>query len=116
MDDGSGHTNVADVPRWGGRRAVARLLVRGTEAVARWVTRKLGETASANLSEAQFREMVAHSTVLDRDERQLIDDVLAAGDRHVRELMVPRTEVVFLDAATSVTEAARVAATTRHSR
>jgi putative hemolysin len=80
------------------------------------VHRLLRQNEWAHLSEAELRQLVAHSTVLDRMERQLIDDVLAAGDRHVRELMVPRTEVVFLDAALSVAEAGRLAAATRHSR
>jgi putative hemolysin len=114
--------DAGPVARGGGpvmRRTVARLLVRGADAATRWVTRLLGESPSAgrsHLSEAELRELVAHSTVLDRDERQLIDDVLAAGDRHVRELMVPRTEVVFLDAGADVAQAARIAAGTRHSR
>jgi len=109
MDDGSGHTGVIGVKPDQWRRVVARTLVR-------WIARLLGESPSDHLSEAQLRDLVARSTVLDGDERQLIDDVLAAGDRQVRELMVPRTEVVFLDAATEVAEAARVAAATRHSR
>jgi putative hemolysin len=109
MDDGSGHTGVIGVRTDHWRRLVARTLVR-------WVARLLGESPSAHLSEAQLRDLVARSTVLDGDERQLIDDVLAAGDRQVRELLVPRTEVLFLDAAASVAEAAEVAAASRHSR
>src|SRR5262245_43112375 len=91
------------------RRGVARLPVRSPAAATRSVTRLLGQSPGAlraHLSEAELRALVARSTALDGDERQLIDDVLAAGDRHVRELMVPRTEVVFLDAAMSVTAAA----------
>jgi putative hemolysin len=83
---------------------------------ARTLARLLKDAPLSHLSEAELRDLVAHSTVLDRDERQLIDDVLAAGDRHVRELMVPRTEVVFLDAGATVTAAARLAAGSRHSR
>ena len=98
------------------RRSVARLLVRTVGSGVGWVHRLLRQNEWAHLSEAELRRLVAHSTVLDRMERQLIDDVLAAGDRHVRELMVPRTEVVFLDAALSVADAARLAAATRHSR
>ncbi len=98
------------------RRSVARLLVRTVGGAAGSVSRLLRPNDWAHLSEAELRKLVAHSTVLDRMERQLIDDVLAAGDRHVRELMVPRTEVVFLDAALDVAEAARLAAATRHSR
>src|SRR3954451_14140572 len=74
-------------------RVLARLLIRVTDTVMRWVNRKLGENTSAgreDLSQAELRDLVANSRVLDREERRLIDDVLAAGDRHVRELMVPR--------------------------
>jgi putative hemolysin len=109
MGDGPGHTGVIGVRTDHWRRMAARTLVR-------WVARLLGESPSAQLSEAQLRDLVARSTVLDGDERQLIDDVLAAGDRQVRELLVPRTEVVFLDAATSAAQAAQIAAATRHSR
>jgi magnesium and cobalt exporter, CNNM family len=98
------------------RRSLARLLVRSVSGALGWVNRLLRQNEWAHLSEAELRQLLARSTVLDRMERQLIDDVLAAGDRHVRELMVPRTEVVFLDAALSVAAAARLAAATRHSR
>src|SRR5690606_20713295 len=101
------------------RRRLARGLVRGADATTRWVSRLLGEHPSAgrdDISEAELRDLVARSAVLDRDERQLIDEVLAAGDRHVREVMVPRTEVVFLDATMPVSEAAAVARSTPHSR
>src|SRR5690606_16318113 len=101
------------------RRRLARGLVRGADATTRWVNRMLGEHPSAgreDITEAELRDLVARSAVLDRDEQKLIDEVLAAGDRHVREVMVPRTEVVFLDAAMPVTAAAAVARSTPHSR
>jgi putative hemolysin len=97
------------------RRTLARLLVRGADAATRWVARLLGENPR-DLTEAELRELVARSLVLDGDERRLIDDVIVAADRHVRELMVPRTEVVFLDATAGVADAVRVVATSRHSR
>jgi putative hemolysin len=101
------------------RRAIARFLVRGADTATRWVTRLLGESPTAGraqISEAELRDLVAHSDVLDGEERRLIDDVIAAGDRHVRELMVPRTEVVFLDAGATVAQAARLVREARHSR
>jgi putative hemolysin len=98
------------------RRTLARLLVRGADAATRWVARLLGENPRADLTEAELRDLVARSLVLDGDERRLIDDVIVAADRHVRELMVPRTEVVFLDAAAGVVEAVRIVGTARHSR
>jgi putative hemolysin len=101
------------------RRAVARILVRGADAVTRWVVRLLGENPSTgrlHISQAELRDLVAHSDVLDGEERRLIDEVIAAGSRHVRELMVPRTEVVFLDATATLDEAARLVRSARHSR
>jgi putative hemolysin len=101
------------------RRTAARMLVRTADTATRWVTHLLGESPTAGraqISEAELRDLVAHSDVLDREERRLIDDVIAAGDRHVRELMVPRTEVVFLDATATLMSAAQVVGQARHSR
>src|SRR5918996_3696043 len=116
QDDHGGHTRPK-TPRL--RRTLARVLVRGADAATRWVTRLLGESPNAgraNLTEAELRDLVAHSLVLDGDERRLIDEVIVAADRHVRELMVPRTEVVFLDAGAAVAAAVRIVGTARHSR
>ena len=93
--------------------------MRGSDTVTRWVVRLLGESPStgrAQISQAELRELVAHSNVLDGEERRLIDEVIAAGDRHVRELMVPRTEVVFLDADATLAQAALLVRASRHSR
>jgi len=101
------------------RRTTARLLVRGADTAARWVTRLLGQSSTAGraaISAAELRDLVAASTVLDGEGRRLIDEVLAAGARHVRELMVPRTEVVFLDASLPVETAAKTVRSSHHSR
>ncbi|HEX6498331.1 MAG TPA: hemolysin family protein [Micromonosporaceae bacterium] len=100
-------------------RALAGLVVRGADAASRTVTRVLGADAGAGrerISEAELRDLVAASTVLDSDERRIIDEVLAAGTRHVREVMVPRPDVVFLAAGLSLAEAARLVGDARHSR
>jgi putative hemolysin len=101
------------------RRTVARVLVRGVDATMRGVTRLLGASPTAgreHISEAELRDLVAANMVLDREERRLIDEVLAAGARHVREVMVPRTEVLFLDSTLSVHEAVTLVRDARHSR
>ncbi len=101
------------------RRALARVLVRGADATMRWVTRLLGATPTTGrerISEAELRDLIAANTVLRGEERRLIAEVLAAGARHVRELMVPRTDVVFLDAAMPVAAALRLVRGARHSR
>ncbi len=101
------------------RRTLARVLVRGGHAATRWVTHALGESATAGrepISEAELRDLVATNTSLDPEGRRLIDEVLAVGARHVRELMVPRTEVVFLDRGTTIADAVRVVRDSSHSR
>ena len=100
---GRDYQNSDDQPGGSRRllRAVARVLARGSDRVTRMVGERRG-AGREDLSGAELRDLVANSRILDRDERRLIDDVLAAGDRHVRELMVPRTEVVFLDAAMTI--------------
>ncbi|AXI77930.1 hemolysin family protein [Peterkaempfera bronchialis] len=50
------------------------------------------------ISSEELRGLVASSTELGVDERELIAEVFAAGERQLREVMVPRTEVTFLDA------------------
>jgi putative hemolysin len=95
------------------------LLVRGADAVTRAVTELLGASPTAGrelISESELRDLVAANTRLDPMERRLIDEVLAAGARLVREVMVPRTEVVFLDAGTTLDRAAAVGRLATHSR
>jgi putative hemolysin len=72
--------------------------------------------AREQVSEAELRRMVADNTSLSKDERKLIDEVFGAGDRQLREVLVPRTEVVFLDASTPILEAAAEIAQYPHSR
>ncbi len=83
------------------------------------VVRLLGGDPDATreqISEEELRGLVATHTSLGRDERQLIDEVFMAGDRKLREVLVPRTEVEFLDAATTVAQALKVVAAGPHSR
>jgi putative hemolysin len=56
-----------------------------------------------------------HET-LGEDERQILNDVFEAGDRQIREVMVPRTEVDFLDASMPVYRAVKQALDRPHSR
>lgn len=68
------------------------------------------------VSSEELRLMVAGNETLNRDERQLIDEIFDAGDRQLREVLVPRTEVTFLDADLPIRQAARIAASEPHSR
>jgi putative hemolysin len=68
------------------------------------------------ISDEELRELVSAHETLGEDERQILNDVFEAGDRQIREVMVPRTEVDFLDAATPVYKAVRQALDRPHSR
>jgi putative hemolysin len=68
------------------------------------------------ITDAEIRQLVSGSETLGVEERQIVEDVFAAGDRQIREVMVPRTEVDFIDAATPAYRAARFALERPHSR
>jgi putative hemolysin len=68
------------------------------------------------ISEDELRGLVAAHESLSSDERRLIDEVFAAGERSVSEVMLSRTEVVFLEASMTVSRAAKLAGDTPHSR
>ena len=83
------------------------------------IVRLLGGDPDASremISEEELRDIVAGHETLGREERQLIEDVFEAGDRQLHEVMVPRTEVDFLDAATPVYKAVKLSSTNPHSR
>ena len=68
------------------------------------------------ISGEELRGMVAAHEDLTTAERELIDDVFEAGDREIREIMIPRTEVAFLDAELPAFKAAKIVADKPHSR
>ncbi|SEG99542.1 putative hemolysin [Nonomuraea solani] len=83
------------------------------------VVKLLGGNPKADREEVtteELRDMVVGHTDLTADERKLIAEVFAAGKRQLREVMLPRTEVEFMEADTPLNEAARLAATLPHSR
>ncbi|MEV4611858.1 hemolysin family protein [Kitasatospora sp. NPDC049258] len=69
-----------------------------------------------SMSSEELRGLVAANTELGSDERALIADVFAAGERQLREVMVPRTEVTFLDAERLVAEVRPETDSAPHSR
>ncbi|HTW18897.1 MAG TPA: hemolysin family protein [Mycobacteriales bacterium] len=68
------------------------------------------------ITHTELRDLVTGHEALSGDERKLIDEVFEAGERQVREIMVPRTEVEFFDATWTVTRALRAAHESPHSR
>ncbi len=83
------------------------------------VVRLLGGDPHAKreqITEEELREMVGAHETLGEEERRILEDVFEAGDRQIREVMIPRTEVDFLDATTPVYKAAKQALSQPHSR
>ncbi|MET9337200.1 MULTISPECIES: hemolysin family protein [unclassified Nonomuraea] len=83
------------------------------------VVRLLGGNPEADREEMtteELRDMVVGHTDLTADERHLIGEVFSAGKRQLREVMLPRTEVEFMEADTPLAEAAVLAAAMPHSR
>src|SRR5215204_356369 len=64
----------------------------------------------------EIRTMVSGSTTLGDEERRIVDDVFAAGERGLREVMVPRTEVDFLPGDVPAHRAVRELSKAPHSR
>ena len=63
------------------------------------------DAAKEGISGEELRGLVAAQDSLSSEERDLIDEVITSGGRELAEVMVPRTEVEFLDAALPVTKA-----------
>ena len=68
------------------------------------------------VTDEEIRAMVGASTTLGDEERQIVDDVFAAGDRSLREVMLPRTEVDFLAGDMPAHKAVRELTKAPHSR
>ncbi|MGH8937808.1 MAG: hemolysin family protein, partial [Actinomycetes bacterium] len=96
-------------------RPVIWLLSKSTDGVVRVLGGDPGASREA-ISEEELRDIVAAHETLGREERQLIQDVFEAGEQQLHEVMVPRTEVDFLDASMPVFKAVRLSSTNPHSR
>jgi len=98
---------------------VARPVIWLLSACTNGVVRVLGGDPNAgreSISEDELRGLVAAHESLTVDERRLIDEVFAAGERSVSEVMIPRTEVTFLEAQLTVSRAVKLAGDSPHSR
>ena len=83
------------------------------------VVRLLGGDPGAQreqMSDEELRDLVNAHETLGEEERRIVEDVFEAGDRQIREVMIPRTEVDFLDASAPVYKAAKEALSQPHSR
>ena len=96
-------------------RPIIWLLSHSTNIVMRLFGIKPDEKRSA-ISEEELTELVAGHAALTDEERDIVEEVFNASERQVHEVMVPRTEVDFLDASLPISQAIRVAVEKAHSR
>jgi putative hemolysin len=96
-------------------RPIIWLLSKSTDAVVKLFGVDSREVRS-EISEAELVDLVTGHTALSIEERDIVEEVFNASDLQLHEIMVPRTEVDFLDVGLTVTEAIRTMVSDAHSR
>ena len=96
-------------------RPIIWLLSHSTDLVVRLfgITSKSVRT---QISEAELMDLVSGHADLTKEERDIVEEVFNSSDRLIHEVMVPRTEVDFLDASLTISQARKVAVELAHSR
>lgn len=74
------------------------------------------EEQREQMSEEELLDLVTGHAALTDEERDIVEEVFNASDRQVHEVMVPRTEVDFLDGSLTVGRAIALAVDRAHSR
>ncbi len=98
-----------------GSRPVIWLLSKCTNGLVKLLGGDPGAGKEA-ISEEELRGLVAAHEALGPEERRILDEVFEASTTIVREVMVPRTEVTFLEAGQQVGRAVEDTAALPHSR
>ena len=105
---------VLEVVAWIGR-PVVWLLSHTTNLIVRMLGFNPQQGAE-EVTEEELRDLVSTHRDLDVEERRVLTDVFGAASRQLAGVMVPRTEVEFLPAATSLRAAERAVLSMPHSR
>lgn len=106
-------------PLVSGIATLARPLIWFLDLSTNFLVRLLGGNPSMardQVSDEELRAMVSSSSTLGVEERSILDEVFDAGERSLREVMVPRTEVDFLPADMPIPLAYREVRGAPHSR
>ena len=96
-------------------RPIIWLLSHSTDFVVRAFGVDPKEQRSA-MSEEELLDLVAGHAALTAEERDIVEEVFNASERQIHEVMVPRTEVDFMDASLTVGKAIELAVDMAHSR
>jgi putative hemolysin len=96
-------------------RPVIWLLSKSTDAVVRLFGIDPKEQRE-QMSEEELLDLVAGHAALTDEERDIVEEVFNASERQVHEVMVPRTEVDFIDGSLTIAKAIALATEKSHSR
>ncbi len=96
-------------------RPVIWLLSKSTDAVVRLFGIDPKEQRE-QMSEEELLDLVAGHAALSDEERDIVEEVFNASERQVHEVMVPRTEVDFIDGSLTIAKAIALATEKSHSR
>ena len=96
-------------------RPIIWLLSKSTDVVVKIFGLRAGEVRS-EISEAELVDLVTGHTALSAEERDIVEEVFNASDLQLHEIMVPRTEVDFLDVGLTISEAIELGVEHSHSR
>ncbi|MFM8448295.1 MAG: hemolysin family protein [Candidatus Nanopelagicaceae bacterium] len=70
----------------------------------------------SQISEEELMELVSGHKALTEEEREIVEEVFNTSEKLVNEVMVPRTEVDFMDGSLTVSKAIELAVELSHSR
>ena len=96
-------------------RPIIWLLSKSTDVVVRMFGLDPSEQRT-QISEEELLDLVAGHAALSDEERDIVEEVFNASERQIHEVMVPRTEVDFMDASLTVSKAIALAIDKAHSR
>ena len=96
-------------------RPVIWLLSRSTDLVLRALGIDPKEERS-QISEEELMDLVSGHKALTDEEREIVEEVFNTSEKLVNEVMVPRTEVDFMDGSLTVSKAISLAVDMAHSR
>ncbi len=96
-------------------KPVVWLLAVSTKGVARLLGVK-GDDTSQDVSEDELQLMVSEQETLEPEEKRMISEIIGLGDTVVREIMVPRVDMMFVEDTKTVAEAAEYLYATGFSR
>ncbi|HEY8741442.1 MAG TPA: hemolysin family protein [Candidatus Dormibacteraeota bacterium] len=93
--------------------------IRGMSAFARLIARPAGGAKGPFVTEEELKMMVTvgeEEGIIEEEEREMIHGVIEIGDMMVREVMIPRIDIVAVDVATPIEDVVKLVLKHGHTR